>query len=272
MKTLISFFFQVDIRIRAAVLIGLFIILFWWTLGKVVIRLASFFPYLLKKIFRGIYLLLEAPVCWIHERVGSLFYEIDNGLCSIGEKTDTFLGRWYTNWKNPVNNHIALSLVIYAILLIWICVSHDTEGIVAKSFNGQAVYLNVENRLMDWLEAHNLYGQPIEEAAVFEEPEKEAAFEEKEPVYIQLNERGKRGSNIRSEIDLDNDDNIIGGVNARSEILYCDEWTYDGERYWIRVYVPDDDVEGWLSGNLVEREQLEEMTDESMHLSGDDWK
>lgn len=66
--------------------------------------------------------------------------------------------------------------------------------------------------------------------------------------------------------------NIIGGVNARSEILYCDEWTYDGERYWIRVYVPDDDVEGWLSGNLVEREQLEEMTDESMHLSGDDWK
>lgn len=38
------------------------------------------------------------------------------------------------------------------------------------------------------------------------------------------------------------------------------------------MYVPDDDVEGWLSGNLVEREQLEEMTDESIHLSGDDWK
>lgn len=54
-------------------------------------------------------------------------------------------------------------------------------------------------------------------------------------------------------------------MNARLEILYCDEWSYDGECYWIRVYVPDDDVEGWLSGNLVEREQLEEMTDESMH-------
>ncbi len=272
MKTLISHFFLADIRIRAAVLIALFIMLFWWILGKAIIRLASFFPYLLKSIFRGIYLLIEAPVCWIHERVGSFFYGIDNGLSGIGEKIDTFLERWYTSWRNPVNSHIALSVVIYGILLIWICASHHAEGIEAKLFNGQAVYLKVENKLTDWLEAHNLYGQQIEKIANFEESEQEEeiALEEKEPVYVQLNERGKRGSNIRSEINLDNDNNIIGGVNAESEILYCDEWTHDGERYWIRVYIPDDDVEGWLSGNLIEREQLEEMLGESMHLSGDD--
>lgn len=272
MKTLISHFFMADIRIRAAVLIALFIMVFWWILGKVIIRLASFFPYLLRSIFRGIYLLIEAPVCWIHERVGSSFYGIDNGLSGIGAKIDTFLERWYTSWKNPINSHIVLSIMVYGILLIWICVSHNTEGIEEKSFNGQAVYLKVEEKLTDWLEAHNLYGQTIEEVANFEESEQEekVGLEEKEPVYIQLNERGKRGSNIRSETNLDNDDNIIGGVNAESEILYCGEWTYDGERYWIRVYIPDDDVEGWLSGNLIEREQLEEMTGESMHLSGED--
>ena len=270
MKTLISYFFLADIRIRAAVLIALFIIVFWWILGKVIVRLASFFPYLLKRIFRGIYLLIEAPVCWIHERVGSSFYEIDNGLSGTGKKIDTFLERWYTNWKNPVNSHIVLSIMIYGILLIWICVSHDTEGTEEKAFNGQAVYLKVEDKLTDWLEAHNLYGQLIEEVANFEESEQEEKVEEKEAVYIQLNEYGKRGSNIRSETNLDNDANIIGGVNAESEILYCEEWTHDGERYWIRVYIPDDDVEGWLSGNLIEREQLEEMTGESMHLSGDD--
>ena len=194
MKTFISHFFLADIRIRAAVLIALFIIVFWWILGKIIIRLASFFPYLLKSIFRWIYLLIEAPVCWIHEKVGSFFYGIDNGLSGIGEKIDTLLERWHTSWKKPVNRHIALSVVIYSVLLIWICASHYTEEIETKSFNGQTVYLKVENKLTDWLEAHLLNGQQIEEVANFEELEQEveAAFGEKKPVYIQLNERGKR--------------------------------------------------------------------------------
>lgn len=93
-------------------------------------------------------------------------------------------------------------------------------------------------------------------------------LEDREPIYIRLNERGKGGSNIRSETNLDDDNNIIGGVNANSEILYRDEWTHDGERYWIRVYISADDVEGWLSGNLIEGDQLEEIIREEIHLSG----
>ena len=41
MKTFISHFFLADIRIRAAVLIALFIMVFWWILGKPVLRLRS---------------------------------------------------------------------------------------------------------------------------------------------------------------------------------------------------------------------------------------
>ena len=59
-------------------------------------------------------------------------------------------------------------------------------------------------------------------------------------------------------------------MNAESEILYCDEWTYAGERYWIRVYISDDDVEGWLSGTLIDEKQLEERIGESMDLPIDD--
>lgn len=263
MKNLISHFFLADIRIRAAVLIALFIILFWWILGKLIIRLAALFPYLLKKIFIVIYLLIEALVCWIHERTGSFFYRIDNGLSDTGKKVDILLERWYKSWRNPVNNHIALSVVIYGILVIWVCASPYTE---AKSFNGQAVYLKVENKLTDWLEEHNLYDCQIEETI----KDEKLALEEKEPIYIQLNELGKSGANIRSEPNLEYDNNIIGGVNAESEMRYCDEWTQDGKRYWVRVYVLDDDVEGWLSGNLVEKEQLEEITGESTYLSGND--
>ncbi len=109
---------------------------------------------------------------------------------------------------------------------------------------------------------------PLFVKIVEEEEGAVAILEDREPVYIQLNEDGKRGSNIRSETNLDNDNNIIGGVNANSEILYRDEWTHDGERYWIRVYISADDVEGWLSGNLIEGDQLEKIISEEIYLSG----
>lgn len=85
--------------------------------------------------------------------------------------------------------------------------------------------------------------------------------EEKEPIYIRLNNKGKDGSNIRSEVDLSNNRNIIGVVNENSEIQYRDEWHYDGKRYWLRVYVPAKEIEGWLSGQLVDSEQLQEIVE-----------
>lgn len=102
----------------------------------------------------------------------------------------------------------------------------------------------------------------IEQEKIEETMEEIVEQEEEETIYIQLNERGKNGSNIRSETDLGNDGNVIGGVNKNSQVIYRNEWTYDGERYWIRVYVPDADIEGWLSGNLVESTQLEELVSE----------
>lgn len=50
---------------------------------------------------------------------------------------------------------------------------------------------------------------------------------------------------------------VVGGVNETSEILYQQQFENDGERYWIKVYLPQDAVEGWLSGNLIDSEQLE---------------
>lgn len=97
-----------------------------------------------------------------------------------------------------------------------------------------------------------------------EESDEDAAviIEDREPVYIRLNKRGKKGSNIRSEANVANDHNIIGVVDKNSEIVYLDEWTYDGERYWIRVYISEDDLEGWLSGNLIAKDQLKEIINE----------
>ena len=40
--------------------------------------------------------------------------------------------------------------------------------------------------------------------------------------------------------------------------FFSPQWECDAEeRYWIKIYVPSEDVEGWLSGRLVEDAQLE---------------
>lgn len=96
-----------------------------------------------------------------------------------------------------------------------------------------------------------------EETAAEEEPEAEP--EETEPVYIQLNDEGKDGANIRSEPDLGDDGNIVSRVNGNSQILYLQECFYDGERYWLRVRDVIDNAEGWLSGKLVDGSQLAEI-------------
>lgn len=99
--------------------------------------------------------------------------------------------------------------------------------------------------------------EDVEETIAAEETETEPG--ETEPVYIQLNDEAKAGANIRSEPDLSDDGNIVGRVNENSQILYLQEWIHDGERYWLRVYDTIDDVEGWLSGKLVDSGQLEEI-------------
>lgn len=90
-----------------------------------------------------------------------------------------------------------------------------------------------------------------------QETAEETIEEVQEQVYIQLNEKGKNGSNIRQTPSLNGA--IVGAVNGESEILYLNQWDHDGERYWINVYLPEDNIEGWLSGKLVDNELLDKI-------------
>ncbi len=247
MKAFISHFFSADIRIRAAVLIALFIIIFWWGLGKVIIRLASFFPYLLRGVFRGVYLLIEAPVCWIHGKVGSFFYRIDNGLSGVGDKIDTFLERWYMRWNNPTNKHTFLSIVIYFILLIWICIPYHAEETDIKSFSGQAVYLRVENKLTDLLESHNLYGEQIDEAINYEEPEPEEKEQFTEGIVMKVITQ-KDPLSIR---DIPSTENCktLENIEKENTVIWKGDIAFGSGRNgsiepWIKVETPNGTL-GW---------------------------
>lgn len=100
--------------------------------------------------------------------------------------------------------------------------------------------------------------EPVEET----EEETEEQTEEAVLIYIQLNEKGQSGANIRQEPSLNGA--VVGGVDGQSEIRYQNQWEHDGERYWIKIYIPGDDIEGWLSGNLIDSIQLEEIVNEEL--------
>lgn len=253
MRDFISYFFLMDIRMRAAVLMAMLVIVFWWFLGKILIRFASLLPYLLRIAFRGVYLLIEAPVCWIHGRVGSVFYRIDNGLASVGDRIDFFLERWHTRWRNPGSRHIFLSIVIYCVLMLWICLPYRAENADVKLFSGQGIYLRAENKLTDWLESHNLYGEQLVEAVSYEEPVsyKEPEQVEKENITEGIAMMVITNKDPLSIRDIPSTENceILERIEKGNIVLWEGEMTFGsgsngGIEPWVKVETPAGTV-GW---------------------------
>lgn len=202
----------------------------------------------------------EIVYFWGHEKEWAVIADnrmIDWALIKMG---DTGSGK---------KHHILYGLLVFAAVIIYFLAvfvdlpvaGHISEEYLSSANNIKTLFVQIETLLSNGYEQYPpLFAQKEEyEEAVAEEVSSET--EERKAVFIQLNDRGKNGSNIRSEPDLSTKGNIIGGVNKDSEILYGDEWTYDGERYWIRVYIPADGIVGWLSGNLVDSGQLNDIVE-----------
>lgn len=242
MKTFVSHFFSTDIRVRAAVIMALVLIVFWWGLGKVIVRLASFLPYLLRIVFKRIYLLIEVPVCWIHDRAGSFFHDIDNGLARGGDKIDTFFGRWYACWRDPKSRHIFLSVVIYCALLIWICIPYNAD---ARSFSGQPAYLSLEGKLTHWLETHDLYAAYTEEVMSHDEPE---SIEDNIAESIVMKVITQKDPLSVRDIPATENCEILERVEKESTVLWKGDLAFgsgsNGIEPWARVETPEGTI-GW---------------------------
>ncbi len=87
---------------------------------------------------------------------------------------------------------------------------------------------------------------------VEEEPEADDAG-----ISLRLNEEGQAGANIREEPSMDGA--VVEKVWEGLEIIYQGQWENDGERYWLEVYCPEKDAYGWISGRLIDSDQLQEI-------------
>lgn len=187
--------------------------------------------------------------------------EIDNKMIAWGEKAaDRTAARKHSVWKKRV--FFIVVIVYFAAIFVDLPFANRLEAYYLTGFMKVKAFCQSYEKILS-----GNYDQypPLFIKKDMKPKESEIAEDDqqngKEPVYIRLNEQGGNGSNIRKDPSMSGA--VVGGADKDSVILYQQQFENDGERYWIKVYLPAEEVEGWLSGNLIESEQLERIVIEN---------
>ncbi len=153
MSELINGFLALPMWGRSAIVLALFIGIFWLIFGKVLIRVLSLIPFLLNKLFCGLYFIIELPIDFLHSKIGGNFFEVENRMSRFAERISALLQRWYTAWRHPQKVHVALAAVFYLLLVAFVgflpMVVNDTVSPLSAGGN---FYLKQEDSFIKWLE------------------------------------------------------------------------------------------------------------------------
>lgn len=103
----------------------------------------------------------------------------------------------------------------------------------------------IDNYPPFWI-AEETGGEEQDDGEIMEE-------ETREPVYLKLNEATSY-ANIRETADIGSDSLFI--VSKEDELLYNYIYEHDSERFWLKVTLPEHNLEGWISANVIEQEIL----------------
>lgn len=144
MSGIVNYLINLSFSVRVA--IGLFLLVFvvWKFGGKIIIRILSIVPFLIKNIFLGFYLLIDAILSVLHKRVGWIFATADEQFGQVCEKVDCRIERWYTKWRGAEKTKIKECFLIYIIscLIIIIPSYVETDNRIIKA--GENAYLKYE--------------------------------------------------------------------------------------------------------------------------------
>ena len=133
MSEFVERFLSLPVGVRA-VLFGGFLLLSWLLLARPLLKIFSIVIWLLKKIFLGLYMLLEIPISILHSKLGSVFAGLDQGLTRITEKICTFMDKCCEKMKKPKTTFgmqaFIAYLVVGAYLLIPVAANLTTNSFV----------------------------------------------------------------------------------------------------------------------------------------------
>lgn len=157
---------------------------------------------------------------------------------------------------------IMVALVyIGAILPVFHLENYISERFISRFYAVNYFFVNKEAKLTMGIENHPPFWIREDEVETFEtlaeEVQREEEKEEKEPIYLKLNENTSY-ANIRESADIHSESICV--VSNEDEIIYQDIYEYDSERIWLKVVLPyESNLEGWISANVIESEIVMEL-------------
>lgn len=203
-------------------------------------------------IICGLQYLLILPFKWSGEKLKNNLAWMDENLNLAGAKLTEAMQKAQTFLKEKkFMKNKGRHLYVSAFIILFIAALIPRLAII-KSLNERyrTSFCIVQNQLDNFEQV--LAPRINEYPEIFKEKskdEEENTEEEVQEIYLELNQKGENGANIRKGPSLD--DEIISVINSENKILYMNEKEDDGTRYWLKVQI-DDKITGWLSGNLVQ--------------------
>ena len=97
MSFVVGFLETISFECRVAFLIC-FVFLLWLLVGRIILWIMSGIPFLLIRLHRLIYCIVQIPISFLHKKFGSALYKADNGVAVIGVHIEDLLQKWYIRW------------------------------------------------------------------------------------------------------------------------------------------------------------------------------
>ena len=243
---------------RAALVLGLLLLII--LLVRVpLLKFLSLLPFLLKWMFRAVYLLLEWLVSLLHKLLGGTFYRVGNGLATFGKRVDGWLERWYGAWNKSKSWNPYSALVTTVALACYLCVVlpsvlHMDEGWQTW---GLSVYLRAEDAFTEWVEDQVWYVSSIPDS----QPDAVSTGEpEPSQKPVQMSLTVYRVSNVLAIRDIPSTvgcttlDTLPNGavVSWFGELAFG--FAEGQQEAWVKV-TTDSGIEGWGRLNYLHPEE-----------------
>ena len=158
-------FLELPIGVRFTVFLSVLLVLYWF-FGRMIYKLLSLIPLLLKKLSYALYLLLEIPVSILHSSVGGVFSTIGQGMSTVFGKVHSSLDRCYNALRSPTTTHGGKAFLIFLLLGVYLIVP-NMAGLYTDIFTfWEDAYLEQENRVVTFVEGMDWFTEATMVAAL----------------------------------------------------------------------------------------------------------
>lgn len=152
MRNALYGFLDFPVGVRFAIMLGIFLILYW-IFGRLLYNLLSLVPLILKKMIYATYLLIEIPVSALHKSIGGIFSGIDQGIATGFSKVFCGLDKCYKALHKPKTIHRNKAFFVYLICGAYLVVP-GLAGISSSIFTfWEGTYLRQEANFVAFIES-----------------------------------------------------------------------------------------------------------------------